>query len=226
MRYLVGFLLLASTLASAASLHTQEIRSPYRFVDESHSLGVYGGFLVTDAGSPATGPQSAPIFGVRYNLRFTGPLSGEAAVSLVPTRRDVLFQDTVAAEYDPQPVGDATMNLLIAEAGIRFHFTGPRAWRGFAPYALATGGLAADLTGRGELDETVPEVQRFRFGPSFAVGIGLGTDLFLTDRLSLRLEARNHVFRLARPVGLRDVGQAEHQWTNNLGLTLGTSIHF
>jgi hypothetical protein len=227
MRYaLLATLFLAAAAALHQPLDAQQIRSPYRFIDETQSLGIYAGSLLTNPGTPEVGPQSAPIFGIRYNLRFTGPLSGEAAVSFLPAERQVMRMDTVAGAIQPRVVGEADMNLLHAEAGLRFHLTGPRAWRGFAPYVVATGGVAADLTGQGELDEELPETQRFRFGPSFAVGVGAGTDWFLTERLSLRLEARNHIFRLPIPAGVREELRAETQWTNNLGLSLGTALHF
>jgi len=226
MRFLLLSLCVIAGLGSALQADAQQIRSHYRFIDENHSIGIFGGYLGTDAGRPAIGPENAPHFGVRYNLRFTGPLSGEAGLSLVPSNRQVLFQDTAATEYDPQPIGESSMNLLVAEAGLRFHLTGARSWRNLAPYVVGTGGLAADLTGRGELDESVPEAQRFRFGPSFAVSLGAGTDLFVSDRLSLRLEARNHIFRMTRPPGLRETAQTENFWTNNLGVTIGSAFHF
>lgn len=209
------------------TLRAQEIRSPIRFIEQTQSLGVHAGYLFTEPGNPAVGPRNAPIFGVRYNLRFTGPLSGEAAISFAPTERAIIAEDTQLPGIDPQPTGDvATMNLILAEAGLRFHLTGPRTWRNFAPYVLATGGVAADLSGRGEFDEALPEAQQFRFGPAFAVGVGLGTDWFLTERLSLRLEARDHIFRLQVPAGLRGTTRAETQWTNNIGISLGTALHF
>jgi len=222
---LLATLLLISTVAAVRPLEAQQIRSPYRFIDETQSLGVYAGYLVTSPGTPEVGPQNAPIFGVRYNLRFTGPLSGEAAISFAPAERQVLRRATLGAPV--ASVGTVPMNLLLGEAGLRFHVTGTRAWRGLAPYALTTVGVAADLSGDDELDEGTQELQRFDFGPSFAVALGAGTDWFLTERLSLRLEARNHILRLQIPAGLRETdGPAENQWNNNLGISLGTSIHF
>jgi hypothetical protein len=115
---------------------------------------------------------------------------------------------------------------LIAEGGLRFHLTGPRTWRDLAPYIIATGGVAADLSGRTAADEALPEAQRFRFGPSFAVGVGAGTDFFVAERVSLRLEARDHILRLRVPAGLLGTDEAEAQWTNNFAISLGTALHF
>ncbi|CAN5714751.1 hypothetical protein BH23GEM3_BH23GEM3_26300 [soil metagenome] len=227
MRYALLGTLLFCTLFAALPAQAQQITSPYRFIEESHSIGAYGGYLLTSPGTPEVGPQSAPIFGVRYNLRFTGPLSGEAAISFSPTRRQIITSDTLILQ--PEPTGEtAEMALLIAEAGLRLHLTGPRAWNGFAPFVVATGGLAADLTGRGAAEEEqVPaEAQRFRYGPGLAVGAGVGTDLFLSQRLSLRFEVRDHILRISIPAGLREDLRAENQWTNNIGISLGTALHF
>lgn len=222
----VATLFLGGLLAVQGPLAAQQIRSPYRFIDETQSLGVFGGYLTTRPGTPEVGPQDLAVFGVRYNLRFTGPLSGEASLGFASGNRQVLREDADTPGFQLVSVGEATMNLLVAEAGLRFHLTGPRAWRGLAPYVVGTGGLAADLSGQGELDADVPEAQRFDFGPSFAVGLGAGTDWFLTERLSLRIEARNHTLRLSIPAGLTETQAATTQWTNNLGFTLGTALHF
>jgi hypothetical protein len=228
MRYaLLATLFLACSLTLLRPLQAQQITSPYRFIETSHSLGIYAGYLLTDPGTPAVGPQNAPIVGIRYNLRLTGPLSGEAAISFAPSERQVIRDDTLVQGINPQPTGETpAMNLLFAEAGLRFHVTGARTWRGLAPYAVVTGGVAADLSGRTEADEALPEVQRFRFGPSFALGAGVGTDWFLSERLSLRLEARNHILRLQIPAGVQEALRSENRWTNNFGLSLGTAFHF
>lgn len=228
MRYaLLAPLFLACALTAVRPLDAQQIQSPYRFIETTQSLGVYGGYLLTNPGTPEVGPRSAPIFGVRYNLRFTGPLSGEAVVSFMPSERRILREDTLVQGIDPQPTGDVPpMNLVFAEAGLRFHITGARTWRNLAPYVVATGGVAADLSGRTDEDLALPEPQRFRFGPSFALGAGIGTDWFVGERLSLRLEVRDHILRLQIPAGLRESLRSENQWTNNFGVSLGTAIHF
>lgn len=228
MRYaLFAMLLLFTTVLGFRAGEAQQIRSPYRFIDETQTLGVYAGYLLADAGTPAVGPRNAPLFGARYNLRFTGPLSGEAALSFVPSEREVVTADTLGGEIQPVPTGQLQpMNLLLVEAGLRFHLTGARAWRGLAPFLVASGGIATDLSGRGEADEELPEQLRFRFGPSFAVGLGAGTDLFLGERSSLRLEARDHILRLPIPAGFRATGGEERQWINNFAFTLGVALHF
>ena len=214
-------LLLLPTILAA-----QSIPSPFRFIETSHSIGLYGGYLLPDAGSLDLGPKAAPIFGARYNLHFTGPLSGEVVVGISPGERSIYAPATGGAQGQLQHLGDTELMMMMAEGGLRFHFTGARAWNGLAPYGIVTGGIAIDASGLDELEEEIPAEQRFQFGPAFAAGIGLGTDFFLTERFSLRAEVRDHIWRLTHPGGLTESGQRETQWRNNIGLTLGGAIHF
>lgn len=222
-------------LLSARSLTAQNIPSPYRYIEERHSLGAFAGYLWTDGGEigvdSATvlqlGPRSAPLFGARYGLRFGGPASGEVALGFAPSERTVYARRDSTAASPVEERGTTDAPLLIAEAGVRFHLTGERTWNGLAPFAIATGGLVTDLGGE---DEDVPELQRFDFGPAFAVGIGAGTDWFVGRRLSLRLEVHDRLWRITLPQGLRNPAEnlddERTEWSNNLGLSIGAAYHF
>jgi opacity protein-like surface antigen len=224
---LLSLALGAALLAASAPAVAQTIPSPYRYIERTQSLAAFGGYLATDRGDFGIGPHSAPLFGATYTIRFAGPVSGELAVGGIPTERTVV-QLLAAAGDSAQliPLGDVNSFLLSAEAGLRLHLTGPRTFRGFAPYLVATGGLVADLVRDSELEETIEETQRVDFGPAFAVGIGAGTDWFLTERLALRLEARDRLWRITAPEGLTQTRRSESEWTNNLGVTLGAALYF
>jgi hypothetical protein len=83
-----------------------------------------------------------------------------------------------------------------------------------------------DFAGSSDLEEDLAEGEVVDFGPAFAVGVGAGTDWFLTERLSVRLEARNHLWRLTTPQAFTTTGEEDTEWTNNLGLTLGAALYF
>lgn len=206
----------------------QSIPSPYRYVESTQSASVFAGWLLTDTGDNETGPHSAPLIGGRYTVRLSGPLSGEVGLGIVPSQRTV--QRRISAVGDSlrlEPVEDVNALVLMGEAGLRFHLAGPRTWNGLAPYVAASGGGVWDVLGTSSVDETLEETQRVDFGPGFAVGVGAGTDWFLSERLALRLEARDYLWRLTTPPGLTQAGQQEEtQWTNNLGLTLGVAVYF
>jgi hypothetical protein len=226
MRFGLLFLILLGVLSLLPTgLDAQEIRSPYRFIDESNSVGFTTGYFIGDPGSPGVGPHSSMMLGARYTTRLSGPLSGELNLSLVPTQREVIAYDTIAGQL--APTGEmANLNLGFIEGGLRFHLTGARTWQGIAPFVVLTGGLANNLSGASARDLELPTEQRFRFGQAFTLGFGAGTDVFVADRVSLRLEARDHILRLRVPAGLTEGQRAESMWTNNFGLTLGAALHF
>jgi hypothetical protein len=223
-----GLLILTSlgtVLLLGTRLDAQEIRSPYRFVDESNSGGAYAGYFFGAPGEYGVGPQASPIFGIRYTTRVSGPLVGDLNLSFAPTEREVIRMDTNAGET----VATGTMvrmNLLFIEGGMRFHLTGPRTWNGLAPYVTVSGGMATNLAGQPAVHAEIPEDQRFRFGQNFTVGPGFGTDFFLSDRFSLRFEARDHILRMRVPAGLTGTQNAQAIWTNNFAVSLGAALHF
>lgn len=230
LRLLLVATLCVAFLVGASALEAQRITSPYRYVEESQSAGAFAGYLRTQSLDPDLGPQAAPIFGLRYNIRLGGPVAGEAALGFIPSERTI-FAPGGADPRDPTrtipiEVGTATMPLLLAEAGLRLNLTGPRTWNSLMPYLIATGGVVADLGGQTGQDEEVPEAARFDFGPGFAVGLGGGTEWFLTRRFSLRAEVRDQIWRVTIPAGLADGGTRDNRWTNNLGLSLGAALHF
>ncbi len=213
-------------------LEGQQIPSPYRHFEETHSLGVFGGYLWTQGVQPDLGPQSAPVLGIRYTIQFGGPVAGEAVVGFMPSERRVFAARGVdpqdPTQVIPLELGTATMPLLYAEGGVRLNITGPRTWHGLMPYLAATGGLVANLRPGVPLEEEeeIPETERFRFGPGFAVGVGAGTEWFLNERFSLRVEARDQIWRIVIPAALTETEQQQTRWTNNFGFSIGAAIHF
>ena len=150
---------LALLALSAGGAQAQTVRSPFRYIELKSSVEVMGGYLFTDpelAVNDSTpvefGPRSAPMITARYNRRFGGPISGNVALSFVPSERRVI---SAAEGQDSAFVGvidtGETVRAPIAmlEAGIRFHITGDRTYRGLAPYVMRSGGHAAEMAGAG-----------------------------------------------------------------------------
>jgi hypothetical protein len=217
--------LLGASLGLPGSLDAQQIRSPYRYIEQTHSIGADLGHFSAGRADPDVGPQSAPLLGLRYNIRLSGPLSAEANFSLVPTERDILTY--VAATDEVQPTGEvAALNILTIGGGLVFHLTGNRTWNRLAPFVVAGGGIATNLAGRTEFEADLPDTQLFDFGPSFAVDLGAGTDVFLAERFSLRIQARDRLMRLQIPAGLIGAQRPDNQWTHNFAISLGTAFHF
>jgi hypothetical protein len=230
-RFKLLSLLTLTAVALAPGLQAQEITSPYRHIETSHSIGLFAGYLWTDRGAEGReiGLESAPLMGLRYSLRLGGPATGEASASFAPSRREIYQRAPGATEGELVSTGHTIpTTLMFLEAGVRFQLTGPRTWNGLAPYLGASGGLVTDL-GRGAATEEeieLPADQRFRLGPGLAVGVTAGTEWFLTERVSLRFEARNLIWRLTSPAGFNPATGVETRWTNNPVLSVGGALHF
>jgi hypothetical protein len=239
MRFTRTALLLALALtAGARAVAAQTIPSPYRHIEQTKSVGVFGGFLftdpdisVTDSTSLPIGPRSGPLFGARFQIRASGPLSLEAAIGVSPTDRRVFGVTTRADSSIGDPVDLETTvpsTLLMADVGVRFHLTGPRTWNGLAPFVVGTGGLAGDLGGTFDEEEDVRGEALFRFGPSFAVGAGLGTDWFPTSNASIRIEAGARLMRMETPNAFlgNDPNAERSEWNPAVSISVGGAFHF
>jgi len=222
------FVFAAVLLAAAAPLAAQQIQSPYVYQEERHSVGLLAGHSWNQTGRYDLGPTAASIVGAWYSIRFAGPAIGEASLSFLPAERTVYeLVDAEAGAEGLEALGTTSATIALAEAALRFQITGPRTWHGLAPFLIGSAGLAGDLAGRSDLEEEMPSVDHYQFGPAFAIGLGGGTIWQVTPIIGIRAEVRNRVWRVDTPTGLRERGGlSDNQWTNNLGAAVGLSVHF
>jgi hypothetical protein len=227
-RFSALLLAISAATVPCTEAASQTIPSAYRFLETSQSIGVTGGYVFTNEGALDLGPAAAAYFGGRYGIRISGPFSAEGEIAFLPTTR--MVWDTVAGDTTREVVGEADMSLLIAKAGLRFNLTGPRTWRSLQPFLLVGGGIAIDIAGDASAEEELPEDLRLDFGTSFAGHLGGGVEWFLSDGLSLRVDARNVLWKLNTPTGFlaNDRGRLlpGDEWTQNFLLSAGISIHF
>jgi hypothetical protein len=217
-------MVLLAVISWGSRVDAQTIDSPYRYIETKNAVTVFAGYIAVDEGAFDMAPRSAPYFGARYGRHLTGPLYGDVGFGLSATDRAAFFRES--AEGPLVPLGETDLVMMVGEAGLRFSLTGPRTWRGVAPYLGATLGFVSDLTSGDTFELDVPADQLFRFGPGFAVAGGLGSDFFLTEQFSLRADLRDHLWRLTYPGGLSGTGQREDEWTHNFSFTLGGAYHF
>lgn len=225
-----------AALLVAAAGSAQTVPSSYRYIQHAKSLNFYGGWLQTDpelalpdSQSAELGVRSAPIFGVRAAIRVGGPLSVEGGLAFAPTERKLYDVDVLSdSSRVPDDTGVTSSELLmLAEFGLRFHVTGERTFRGFAPFVLASGGVAAMVGGSNATEDSIASARRFDFGPALAVGTGAGVDYFASDRVSLRAELTYRLWRLTAPEGMVPAGTRDRtSWKGNGGVSVGVGYHF
>lgn len=223
--------LIAAVLLSTGSARAQDITSPYRFIDESQALGLFGGYVLTDRGARDLGPKSSPAVGLRYSLRVRGPFVLEGEAAFVPSTRTVL--DTAMADGAFRRLGEADLSLALVQAALRFNITGPRAYYGLQPFLLVGGGGIMDVSDsedafRDQLvaDDVVAEEVVFDFGTSFAAQIGAGIEWFATRRITVRADVRDVFWQIATPAAFRDQNIASEEWLQNFAFMLGLSYRF
>jgi hypothetical protein len=238
MRFSRTVLLLALSLAAGArTVAAQTIPSPYEYIEQTQATGLFAGYLfidpdvgTTDSTSLPLGPQSGPMFGVRYQVRASGPLSIEGRIGVTPTERRLFGSELNADSTFTEPVDLETpvpATVLTADVGLTFHLTGPRTWNGLAPFAGILGGVVGDIQGHQPEEDEIPDAALFRFGPSFAVGAGLGTDWFPTSNASIRVEVQGRLWRMSTPGGfLVNRADDRSEWNPVGSISVGGALHF
>jgi hypothetical protein len=226
MKLRTSLFLVLACVADASAVAAQHIDSPYRYIDTSQSAGPFVGYVLTQPGHEKLGPQSAPAFGARYDIRLSGPLLAEAQVAYIPTTRAV--HDTVFQGTNRRTLGTANMRLVMVDLDFRFNLTGARTWHELAPFVLAGGGIAFDMQGATALDNSVTSDQRYKFGTTFAGILGVGSEWYMTKKIGVRADARTALWKLTTPSAflIRNPLISATQWTQNVLLSGQLSYHF
>jgi hypothetical protein len=208
----------------------QSIPSPYRFVENRHEAGFFGGYASPGTGRFGFGPSPGPALGLRYGIRLGGPFFLDAVAGYLPTTRDVV--DPSRAEGS-QVVGEVDAGIATADLRLRFSLTGDRTWNGFSPFVFMGAGGAFDVLGEGEVEAELLELEndRFRFRSSFLGLLGSGVGWYPSDRMMLRADVSLLIWRLRTPPGFRsperDLGTvAEKEWVSGPSFTLGAAVRF
>jgi opacity protein-like surface antigen len=224
---------LALVTAPAAG---QSIDSPYDFVDPSQSIWAFGSAVLPDRGTIDIGPGSGYGAGLGYSIRISGPFNFDARVAYVPTTRRV-FQavpaDSAAIVEDPrvglEEIGEADLALLLIDGSLRFDLTGPRTWYRLQPYALIGVGGVLRVSSDNAAEEGLPAEPdyRVRFKNGVTGHIGGGVEWYVTDRITVRADARDLLWKIHVPDGfLEDRVIDDEQWVQTAHLSLGLAVRF
>jgi hypothetical protein len=226
-RVLVGAVLLVSPLAGPVD--AQSIPSPYRHVDTNQEAGLFAGynFFVAE-GQFGIGPKPGPLAGGRYGISIGGPFSLEGLLTYLSSSRDVLDPGPVGDEFTK--VGEADVQLLTAEARIKFMLVGQRTWRRLSPHVLVGAGITFELAGGQPADQLLQPEDRYQFGNSFSGLLGLGGRWFISRRILLRSELTLQLWQQDIPSGYRNrealVASPDSEWIQAWGISAGIAYNF
>jgi hypothetical protein len=201
---------------------SQSVPSSFSYIARKQEIGLYGGYMTAATGRFGFGPSGGTLFGTRYGIELSGPISFEGAVGVVRGTRDVV--DPSRNEGD-RVIGQADALTTTIDARLKFSFTGQRAWKGVSPFFTAGGGMAIDASGSSALDDTLLPEDVFDFGTSFFGTVGLGTRWFVSERFALRGDGVFSLWKIDTPPGFSDptrgfTGVAEGEWVRGISFTV------
>lgn len=212
-----GLFLLATAHASA-----QSIPSPYEYLERRQEVGPFVGQMSASTGSFGYAPSGGLLYGARYAIELSGPLSFEGRLAGVRASREVVDPSRVEGD---RVLGEVDTPIMLIDVGFRFTLTGRRSWHGLAPFIGAGGGMAIDMGDKAGLDERLLPEDVFDFGNSFFGTIGGGTRWFLTDRIAARADGLFSLWKVDTPPGFsdpaRDFGNvSDGEWLAATSFTL------
>ncbi|MEO5511100.1 MAG: hypothetical protein ABIV28_06580, partial [Longimicrobiales bacterium] len=209
----------------------QSLSSPYQWIPQHQSAGVFAQYMWPSGGRLGAGPNAGPGVGLRWGIDISGPLALDIEASYSPLTRPVVDTAAVSVTDSSYVVkGEADMNLIHAGANVRFNLTGARSWHAIQPFVLFGGGLAINLSGENGDDTKVARDVRFGFGTSFAGQLGAGFEWFATPAVAARFDGGMLLWKLKAPSAFiansgADVIPAS-EWERNFKVSAGLAVHF
>lgn len=203
------------------------LHSPYRTLRYSQFVGLTGGAFQGSGGALGVAPHHGKTIGLRYDFLANGTVTLGIAASYADLERLVVNPTKPIATAVSGPI---KQTAGIGELILQFNVTGGKSWHRLAPFI--SGGMGFVLASR-----TPQDSSGFKFRTRFAVTPGIGTRVFLTDRLFLRLEARVPFWQLSYPASYRTVPSTDptqppvlvsprKEWTTSGWFMVGLSYAF
>ena len=194
----VAFLALLPAALAAQVGHRPE-SSPYRDIRKGHTVTPYFGQFGGSGGRFEIAPHDGSIYGLRYDLRTGSTIQIGLAVARAKLQRLIVDPfDSLSRRVS----GPVDQTVTFAEANLQLNLTGGKTWHRLAPYVGAGVGLT--------FPSGVPaDTSRFELGKKIYLVPTVGVRIFVTDRLSLRGEARALFVKLKYPTTFEDEPAAE-----------------
>jgi hypothetical protein len=207
-------------------------KSPYRDIRKGHTFTALYGQFGGSGGEFGIGPHDGPTYGFRYDIR-TGS-SVQLGLGFAHGNLDRLIVDPFVALAN-RVSGPVKQSVNFAELNLQLNLTGGKTWHRLAPFVGSGVGLTFPSS-------TPQDTSRFSLGHKIYLAPFTGLRIFVTDRLSLRGEARVAFWKLKYPTTFEsepalEPGTPEHsnavitdgnlqEWTTSSWLTVGLGYSF
>jgi hypothetical protein len=189
-------LLLALVLARPALAQVGHApgSSPYHDIRAGHMFTALYGQFGGSGGTFQIAPHDGQVYGFRYDIRTGSPVQLGLGFARGSLQRLIVDPFVELANRVSGPV-DQTVTF--AEANLQLNLTGGKSWHRLAPFVGSGFGVTFP-------SGTPQDTSRFEFGKKIYLAPYTGVRLFVTDRISLRGEARVVFWKLKYPTTFED----------------------
>jgi len=163
--------------------------SPYHTLRYGQFVGISTGYFRGSGGQIGVAPHNGAFVTLRYD--FLGERTLTLGLSATYARLERFIVDK-NKPIETGRTGPFTQSTGIFEAIFQFNLTGGKTWKGLAPYANLGAGVAL-------AQDTPTDTSGFKFRFKGAFTPGIGTRVFLSPRLFLRIDASTTFWQISYP---------------------------
>jgi hypothetical protein len=221
-----ALLALMAAPASAQIVGRAPDDSPFRSLDFRQDVTLFTGWFAAGADPAGVAPQDGPMVGARYSIRLAGPVDFMARTALAFTDRMVINPRRPAPE---RVVSVESWPLMLLDVNFTMNVTGQKSWHGLVPTVTSGIGVVSDF-------KTEADTGGFQFGTSFAFNLGAGLRWIATERMELRVDYTDYLYKIAYPslyysrasdnTQVVPNTQPRSFWRHNGALTVGAAYRF
>lgn len=220
----------------AAQVGHDPAHSPYRDIAHSKTITAMYGDIGGDGGKVGVGPHNGHAYGVRAELRLSGPVTFGVSFAKGKLERLVVSaEDSVDNRVD----GPVEQDMTFIEGSLQLNITGRKTWHRLAPFIGMSVGYVhgSDLKASQATDSS-----GYRFGGKLYFTPSAGVSVHLNSVVALRFEARQMFWKLSYPLSYTGEPAAQpgdeensnsvlpddkrDQWSGARELRAGLSISF
>jgi hypothetical protein len=227
LRSAIPLALLLLVQSASAQVGHDPSSSPYRTLRYGQFMSLTGGYFNGTGGQIGIAPHQGSTIGFRYEFLGASTVSLGLSATYADLKRLIVNKDK---PIETGVTGPFKQGTTLLEAILQFNLTGGKTWHGVAPFVSNGFGIVVSAS-------TPADSSGFKFRTKAAITPGIGTRIFLGERLFLRLEARTTFWQLSYPLVYRSPPSSDgtkppvikggsKEWVTNGWYTIGLSYAF